>query len=76
MILKLLLIIGVISTVYFLFFKKKPTPGRREKETEEKSQAVSELVECTHCGVYIEIEETLLSGTKYYCSRECLNAKV
>ena len=73
MILKLLLIIGVITAVYMMFFKKKPEVTR--KETKKDPQAASEMVECAGCGVYVEIEEALLSESKYYCSKECLNAK-
>lgn len=67
MILKLLLVIGVIAIVYFIFIKKKPSS--KISKNEEQS---SEMVECATCKVYCELDEAILSGSKYYCSKECL----
>ncbi|MBA1438474.1 MAG: hypothetical protein FAF05_05755 [Epsilonproteobacteria bacterium] len=67
MILKLLLIIGVITTVYFLFIKKKPL----QNTTEKRNDKPNDMIECSSCGVYVEISETILSNGKYYCSQEC-----
>jgi uncharacterized protein len=69
---KLLLIIGVISIVYFMFIKKKPENISKTKRDEKEAD---EMVECANCGVYAELDESFLSGSKYYCSKECLNAK-
>jgi len=69
MILKLLLVIAVISIVYFMFIKKKPSVTKSSKK---KSEEASEMVECTTCGVFVELNETILSNAKYYCSKECL----
>lgn len=65
MILKLLLFIGVIAFIYFKFIKKKP----QIKEDELKG---NDMVECTTCKIYCALEDTLISGGKYYCSKECL----
>ncbi|DAB27806.1 MAG: hypothetical protein A2513_06285 [Sulfurimonas sp. RIFOXYD12_FULL_33_39] len=67
MILKLLLVIGVIAVVYFIFIKKKPSD--KISKNEEQS---SEMVECATCKVYCELDDAILSGSKYYCSKECL----
>ncbi len=73
MILKFLLVIGVIAVVYFMFIKKKPTLNERKKDTKEKEEIQSnEMVECVECGIYCEIDDTILSNNKYYCSSECL----
>jgi len=72
MILKVLLIGAVIYIVYIMFFKQKNinnSTGKREKK--ENVQA-NEMVECTQCGIYVEISEAILSNGKYYCSKECL----
>lgn len=72
MILKLLLVVGVISIVYFMFIKKKPThtPSMKKKKDELKT---NDMVECVECGVYIEVSEAILSNAHYYCSRECIS---
>lgn len=72
MILKLLLVIGVIAAVYFLFIKKKPSKVQNKKQDKETPVA-NEMVECASCGVYCELEDAILSGNKYYCSQECVN---
>ena len=72
MIFKLLLIIAIISIVYFMFFKKT-TPAQTPKRTNKKSTPeIDEMVECSQCGVYVSLEESILSNGKYYCSRECI----
>ena len=73
MILKLLLIIVVIATVYFIFFKKKPiknTSNTKKDEKKEKLEA-NDMIECPACGIYSELDDSVLSNGKYYCSSEC-----
>lgn len=67
MILKVLLLVGVIVFVYFMFFKKKP----QVSDLKKKSQA-DDMVECKQCGIYCELDDAILSNNKYYCSQECL----
>lgn len=69
MILKILLVIGVIAVIYFMFIKKKPISS---KGNDTKLQA-NDMIECASCGVYVEVGEAILSNGKYYCSQECLN---
>ena len=74
MILKVLLVVAVISAVYFFFIKKKPikqndTKSSSSKDSELKS---NDMVECTKCGTYAEVSESILSNGKYYCSKECV----
>lgn len=65
MILKLILIGVIIFVVYKFFIKKKPL------KQNDKNQ-VSELIECDSCGTYVELDEAILSGGKYYCCKECV----
>lgn len=66
--LKLLLFIGFLSAVYFLFFNKKKTltPPSNDNSNEEA------MVPCAACGTYVQIKETFMRDGKYYCSRECM----
>ncbi|MEA3228060.1 MAG: PP0621 family protein [Campylobacterota bacterium] len=68
MILKLLLVIAVIGIIYFIFFKKKTD----KKSITDKNEQANEMVECCVCGIYSEIDDSILSNGKYYCSNECL----
>jgi uncharacterized protein len=70
MILKILLVIAVIATVYFLFIKKKPL--QNQNNDNEKKPKSNDLVQCSTCGTYAELGESILSNNKYYCSNECL----
>ena len=72
MILKLLLVIGVIAIIYFMFIKQKPLASKPSKKQKKKDDAIDEMVECAHCGVYVTLNEAILSNGKYYCSRECI----
>ena len=73
MILKLLLVIGVIAVVYFLFIKKKPIQNKTSTKKNKKSEKLeaNDMVECPTCGIYSELGESILSNGKYYCSSEC-----
>ena len=70
MILKLLLIIAVISIVYFMFIKKKPIQNTTTKSDEKLE--TNDMVECATCGTYAEIHDAIISNNKYYCSSECV----
>ena len=76
MIMKFLLVIGVIAVVYFMFIKKKPSLGSQKKAAKKEVPKANDMVECASCGVYVEINEAILSDAKYYCSNECLSTKV
>jgi uncharacterized protein len=72
MILKLLLVVGVIGIVYFIFIKKKPLQSNENNRSQNKEPESNDMVECATCGVYVEIGDSILSNGKYYCSNECL----
>ena len=69
MILKLLLVIGVIAVVYFMFIKKKPLSSSKDKSSDNDA---NDMVKCASCGVYSELKDSILSDGHYYCSRECV----
>ncbi len=75
MILKLLLVIAVIGIVYFMFIKKKPLKYSDKKSNEKSNEKLdsNDMVECCSCGIYSELNDSLLSNGKYYCSKECLD---
>ena len=74
MILKLLLIIGVITIVYFMFIKKKPIQNFSKNDTKNSKDTLetNDMVECSACGTYAEISDAIISNNKYYCSNECV----
>jgi len=69
--LKWLLVIGVVYLVYFFFIKKKPIENFKmnSKKSEPKP---NDMVECSTCGIYAEVNDSILSDGKYYCSKECM----
>ena len=71
---KWLVVIGVVGFVYFYFIKKKPTRVKTQtnKDTKKDKTEVNEMIECAVCGTYCEIDDMIMSGSKYYCSQECL----
>ncbi len=72
MILKVLLVLAVIGTVYFIFFKKKPIKSSAPKHKKHTQEESNDMIECNTCGIYSELSDSIQSGSKYYCSSECL----
>lgn len=76
MILKVLLVIAVIAVVYFMFIKKKPLKNSSStKHKEDKKSQINDMVECSTCGTYAELDEMIISNNKYYCCDECIGKK-
>jgi len=70
---KWLLVVAVVSAIYVFFIKKKPiTQNNNSNENKKDTQVSDEMVECQKCGIYVALDETILSNNKYYCSQECL----
>ena len=73
MIMKLLVLGLVIYIVYIMFFKTKKVSDTKTEQSKSKADAeVNDLIRCESCGVYMELEDAIVSNGKYYCSRECL----
>ncbi len=73
-----LVVIALITVVYFFFIKKRPiTNTTSKKSTQKKTKPQSnDMVECSTCGIYCEVDDSILSNGKYYCSSECLDEAV
>ena len=69
--LKLLLLIGVITAVYYMFFAKKKslTAPKNDNSMDEA------MIPCATCSTYIQTKEALMSSGKYYCCNECMEKK-
>ncbi len=70
--LKYLVVIGVIAAVYYFFIKKKPSVTTSNKADKSEKLQDNDMVQCTECGVYTEVNDAILSNGKYFCSKECL----
>jgi uncharacterized protein len=69
--LKILLLVGIFSAIYFFLFRKKGE-SKRDISREEKREIESEeLIPCSECGTLVSEREMLIRGGKFYCSREC-----
>ena len=79
MIMKLLLVVGVIAVIYMMFIKKKPEVTKTKQDnnsTNEKTPTASnDMIECANCGIYCAMDDTVLSGSKYYCSEDCVGKR-
>lgn len=69
--LKLLLIIGVIAAIYFLFFKKKIPLTKERNDRKKEKEEENTMVPCESCGTYISTKEALVASGKFYCSKQC-----
>ena len=69
MIFKIVAVLAVLFLVYLLFFKK----GREQEIKEKKQDNISdEMIECKTCGTFISRDESILSNSHYFCSKECI----
>lgn len=68
--LKYLLVVAVISIVYFFFIKKKPI--KDSNSSKDSKLESNDMVQCPTCGTYCEVNDSILSNGKYYCSKECV----
>jgi uncharacterized protein len=71
---KWLLVVGVVAAIYVFFIKKTPSVGNKQTPNDDikDDKKSNDMVQCSTCSIYCELDDALLSGTKYYCSRECL----
>jgi len=69
-----LVIIGLVLIVYFFFIKKKPLSQKKETpKAEKETPKANDMVECFGCGIYSELDESILSSGKYFCSKDCVD---
>jgi len=74
MIIKFIVLAIILFIVYTLFFKKSREGVVHKQKNEKKRQQLSDdMVECTHCGVFVALDESLIRSQKYYCCSECAN---
>ncbi|MEK6659285.1 MAG: PP0621 family protein, partial [Campylobacterota bacterium] len=70
MILKILVIAGIIALLYFIYKKNKAAALNSKKEAKEEKQKekerANEMIECSTCKIYCELNDALLSNGKYY----------
>jgi len=69
--LKLLLVIGVIAAIYFLFIKKSTPLTKERNERKKEKEDDDTMVACESCGTYISTKEAVVSSGKFYCSTQC-----
>ena len=71
---KYLVVIGVIAGIYYFFIKKKPilNPNSKDEKQKKETKESNDMIECSSCGIYCEIDEAIISSAKYYCSDECV----
>jgi len=72
MLLKILLLIGVIAAVYFLFFKKSTPVTSQKQDGRTKKSDDDTMVPCASCGVFVSIKEAYIKDGKYFCSQACM----
>jgi len=69
MIFKLILLVAVITIVYFIFFKKDKAV--ENKDFDLNSQVGEELIPCYKCGTLTSENETIIHNGQQFCSKEC-----
>lgn len=65
---KYIVAVVVLYILYLAFFKKRSVMN----ETDIQDSSVSETIQCVKCGTYVDIDDSILSNGRYYCSQECM----
>ena len=69
-----LLIIAIVGIMIYKFLGGKlPTLGNSSKEKGDLKSTPDEdtLVECSKCGTFVTVKESIVVHTQHYCSIEC-----
>jgi len=72
MLLKILLVIGVIAVIYFLFIKKPAITAESNEGKHTKKADDDTMVPCETCGVFVSVKEAFIKDGKYFCSKACM----
>ena len=76
MILKLLIFAFIGIMIYKFLGGQLPTIGKeRPKSDGKRGQSDMDedtMVECSTCGTFVTLKESIIIHGKYYCSRECI----
>lgn len=62
-----LLFFAVLAFLVYLLVRSYRRQVTRDDEVEPR---VEDMVRCTHCGVHLPMQESLLVGGKYFCCSE------
>ncbi len=66
---KILLVIAVIAAVYFIVRAyARAMIAKQSAETEQKP--AEDMVQCAHCGVHLPRGDSVMGGSRYFCSTE------
>ena len=68
--LRILLIVGLLVTIYFIILKIKSW-----KYIQRKPSKISKMVACDYCGIFIPGEDAIIYGDKIYCCKDHQNLK-
>lgn len=56
-----------------MFIKKKPLRNpKAPTNTKKTEQDSNDMIECSTCGIYAQLDDTIISNNKYYCCDECV----
>jgi len=68
---RILLILIALAIIIMLVKRIWLTPGTGGQRNK---RLPGEMVQCSHCGVYLPEQEAIRDGERFYCSNEHLDA--
>jgi len=69
-----LIIFAIIGIAIYKFFGGKFPSVPRPKSKADKTLEEDTLVECSKCGTYVTLKESVMINGKYYCD-ECVSSR-
>jgi uncharacterized protein len=68
---RILLILIALAVIVLLVKRMWLTPGAGGQRNK---RLPGEMVQCSHCGVYLPEQEAIRDGKQFYCSQQHLDA--
>ncbi|MCH9638059.1 MAG: preprotein translocase subunit YajC [Betaproteobacteria bacterium] len=63
---KLIFFVIIALLIYWIIKSRQP----EDTETDSPSEAIEDMVRCTHCGVHLPKSESIASDDLFFCSDE------
>ncbi len=63
---KLIFFVIIALLIYWIIKSRQP----EDTDTDSPSEAIEDMVRCTHCGVHLPKSESIASDDLFFCSDE------
>ena len=71
---KFLIILLALALLVYMITRSliRGNVPHKNTKTKNKQDAVEEMYQCAHCGIYVSQTESILADGVHFCSKDCL----